>query len=430
MIDVLVIGAGLSGLMTAYTAAQAGPLSVKVIAKGLGALHWGAGTVDLFGYSPTDHSRPIQRPLDFIGGWLAEEQPQHPYSILGVERVSAALAAFTALTAEVGLPYQGARTTGDNLLLPTAVGSARPTFLAPQAQIGGDLSREEPMLIVGFTGLRDFYPELVAENLSKLGHQARAAFLPLDLLTGRKDSNTVQQAQGMDDHIRRAGLAAALKKLARPGERVGLPPILGLNDHAAAWADVQAQLGAPVFEIPTLPPSVPGMRLFVALRDKLRQMGVRVEIGMEASSAAAASANGAAGHVEWVQSETSARPLKHYALNFVLATGGIMGGGFDSDHTGRVWEIVFDLPLTTPQQRSKWFRPAFVNPEGHPVYTGGVETDEHLQPVDRDGKLIYENLWVVGDLLANDNPLLQRSLEGAAVATGHAAGLLLARRQR
>lgn len=430
MIDVLVIGAGLSGLMAAHTAAQAGPLSVKVIAKGLGALHWGAGTIDLFGYSPMDHSRPIPRPLDFIGGWLAEQQPEHPYSVLGLERVSAAMDAFVALTAQLGLPYQGAPTPGDNLLLPTAVGAARPTFLAPQSQISGDLSLDAPMLIVGFIGLRDFYPELVAENLNKLGHRARAAFLPLDLLTERRDSNTIQQAQGMDDRDCRGRLAGALKKLARPGERLGLPPILGLNDHAAAWADVQAQVGASVFEIPTLPPSVPGMRLFVALRDHLRRTGVRVEIGMEASSASATTANGAAGRIEWVQSETSARPLKHYARNFVLATGGIMGGGFDSDHTGRVWEVVFDLPLSTPQQRSKWFRPTFVNPEGHPVYSGGVEVNSRLQPVDRNGKPVYENLWVVGDLLANDNPLLQRSLEGAAVATGHAAGMLLARHDR
>ena len=31
------------------------------------------------------------------------------------------------------------------------------------------------------------------------------------------------------------------------------------------------------------------------------------------------------------------------------------------------------------------------------------------------------NLWAAGDLLAHDNPILQRSLEGAAIATGFAA---------
>ncbi len=420
MNDVLVIGAGLSGLTAAYTVAQAG-LKTKVIAKGLGSLHWGAGTIDLFGYAPLDPQRPITRPLDFIAGWLAENQPQHPYALLGAGQVQAALDSFAALTSDMGLPYVGAQTSGDNLLLPTAVGAARPTFLAPQSQLAGDLSRDEPMLIVGFTGLRDFYPHLVAENLSKAGQRARAALLPFDLLTDRNDSNTVQQAQGMDDPARRGKLAAAIKKIVQPGERVGLPPVLGLEAPTKAWADVQAQVGAPVFEIPTLPPSVPGMRLYMALRDRLRQMGVRVEIGLEARGAATRD-----GHIEWVETATTARPLKHSARQFVLATGGIMGGGFGSDHTGRVWEVIFDLPLTTPQQRSKWFRPAFINPDGHPVYTGGVLTDARMQPLDGAGHLVYDNLWVVGDLLANDNPILQRSLEGAALAIGYAAGLRIA----
>jgi glycerol-3-phosphate dehydrogenase subunit B len=424
MNDVLVIGAGLSGLVTAHTAARAG-LRAKVIAKGLGSLHWGAGTIDLFGYAPSDHDHPLARPLDFIAGWLAENQPQHPYSLLGVGQVQAALDSFAALTADLGLPYAGAQTPGDNLLLPTAVGAARPTFLAPPSQLAGDLRRREPMLIVGFSGLRDFYPHLVAENLSKAGQRARAALLPFELLTERKDSNTVQQAQGMDDSARRGKLAAALKRLVQPGERVGLPPILGLDAHMTAWADVQQQIGAPVFEIPTLPPSVPGMRLYVALRDRLRQLGVRVEIGLEARGAVTRDA-----HIEWIETATSSRPLKHPARQFVLATGGIMGGGFDSNHSGRVWEVVFDLPLTTPQQRSKWFRPAFINPDGHPVYTGGVLTDARMQPRDGAGQLVYDNLWVVGDLLANDNPILQRSIEGAAVATGYAAGLSIAQQSK
>ncbi len=37
--DLLVIGAGWSGLLAAYTAAKAG-LQVQVVAKGLGSMHW------------------------------------------------------------------------------------------------------------------------------------------------------------------------------------------------------------------------------------------------------------------------------------------------------------------------------------------------------------------------------------------------------
>lgn len=44
------------------------------------------------------------------------------------------------------------------------------------------------------------------------------------------------------------------------GETVGLPAVLGLDDHGA-WAEIAEQVGAKVFEILLPPPSVPGMRL-------------------------------------------------------------------------------------------------------------------------------------------------------------------------
>jgi glycerol-3-phosphate dehydrogenase subunit B len=422
----LVIGAGWSGLLAAYTAAKAG-LQVQVVAKGLGSMHWAAGTVDVMGYTSEEMSRPVQQPLEAIQA-LTATHPDHPYALLGAHQVQTALEVFTSLTAELGLPYGGAATTGENLLLPSAVGALRPTYLAPQAQLAGDASRVEPMLIVGFHGLRDFYPELIAENLAKQGFAARAAFLPLSLLTEQSDRNNVHLAQALDLRARRAKLGAELKRLAQPGERIGLPAILGLDEHAAAFADLQGAAGAPIFEIPTLPPSVPGMRLFKALRARLWQMGVRIGAGMEAIGASTTPAvNGTAGRVQWVETATTSRPLKNRAKNYLLATGGILGGGFDSDHTGRLWEIVFGLPLTIPQKRYEWFRPAFMNPAGHPVFNGGVAVDQRMQPVDAAGKVIYTNLWAAGGALASVDPIQQHSLEGIAIATGVAAARAIVR---
>ncbi len=420
MIDLLIIGAGLSGLTAAYTAARAG-LKVAIITKGLGAIHWAAGSIDLFGYSPDDPVHPVKRPFETIAR-LAAVEPEHPLAVLDPERLATVFDSFVALTQEIGLPYDGAAVPGDNLLLPSPVGAIRPTYLAPQAQLGGDLSRSEPMLIIGFKGQRDFYPELICDNLRKQGFQARTVFLPFELLTHRSDSNNVQQAAGLDDRGRRQRLAVEVRKVVKPGERVGFPALLGLDDHMAALSEITAGIGAPVFEIPTLPPSVPGIRLFKALRNKLWSMGVRIDANIEVTGALTTPAqNGAGGRVEWVESQSSARPLKHRAVNFLLATGGILGGGFNSDHEGRVWEVVFDLPLTVPQRRSEWFRPDFLDARGHPVFRGGVSVDRSFRPVDGTGRLLYANLWAAGDLLANDNPILQRSMEGSAIATGFAA---------
>jgi glycerol-3-phosphate dehydrogenase subunit B len=399
-------------LIAAHTAARAGK-QVKIVTKGLGATHWHAGSIDVLGYYPNS-ATPVQRPLETIRD-LTRAQPQHPYAILN-GTLPDALKNFVTLAQELGLPYAGAANDGDNLWLPSPVGAARPTFLAPRAQLAGDLRRPEPMLIVGLRGMRDFYPELIAENLTKQGHRARAAFLPLDLITERHDSNTVHLASALDDPARRARLAAALKQLAQPGERIGLPAILGLDAHAAALDDLQAQVGAPIFEIPTLPPSVPGVRLTNALRNRLRQLGVRVEINADVIGFHAEK-----DRVLWIESDASGRPLKHRAEKFLLATGGILGGGINSDHTGKVWEVVFNLPLTTPHDRGEWFRARFFDPAGHPIFRAGVPVNREFQPVDANGGRVYENAWAAGNILAHADPILERSLEGIAIATGSAA---------
>ncbi|NJN82768.1 MAG: FAD-binding protein, partial [Caldilineaceae bacterium] len=103
MVDLLVIGAGLSGLCAALTAAEAG-LSVRVIAKGMGALHWGAGTVDLLGYLPGE-VEPVVNPLDR----LADLPPGHPLRALGPEQLCEAIGWFQDRVAAAGLGYSGRR---------------------------------------------------------------------------------------------------------------------------------------------------------------------------------------------------------------------------------------------------------------------------------------------------------------------------------
>src|SRR5512136_1320118 len=119
MIDLLVIGTGLAGLMAAFKAAKSGQ-RVKVVAKGLGALQLSAGTIDVLGYVANGPATaaavrmPVQRPPDAVEQ-LATHQPGHPYALLGAGRMRAALEEFTALTREMGLPYEGAAEPGENL---------------------------------------------------------------------------------------------------------------------------------------------------------------------------------------------------------------------------------------------------------------------------------------------------------------------------
>ncbi len=415
MLDLLVIGAGLTGLSAALTAARAGR-QVRIIAKGMGAIHWHAGTIDLLGYTTTT-TQSIEKPY----AQMATLPQQHPYQRLGEKQIRSALASFGETVTSAGLAYASPQTESENFLLPSPVGATRPTFLAPQAQLAGNLARPEPMVIVGFEGMRDFYPMLIAENLQKQGYAARSEMLPLTIISPTGDNNNVHLAESLDLGARRHHLGAALKKLVKPGERIGLPAILGLEQHTLTFSELQTQSGAAIFEIPTLPPSVPGIRLYRALRNELSKHKVRIEANMEVIAFHAE-----AGTIAWVESATSSRPLRHSAKNFLLASGGILGGGFNSDHTGKVWDVVFNLPLTTPQDRRQWFQSRFLDEQGHAIFSGGVDVNEQWQPIDGAGNVIYKNLWAAGGVLAHADGIRERSLEGIAIATGSAAATAIA----
>ena len=418
MLDLLVIGAGLAGLTAAIYAAQAG-LSVRVVTKGMNALHWAAGTIDLLGYLPD--GTPVEAPLAAREG-LPEA---HPLRQVTRPSLRQTLDNLQQWLAEEGLPYVG-NEDESNLWLPSAVGAKRPTYLAPAAQANALLDDPSPMLFVGFDRYNDFYPTLIAENLRRQGHAARAHTLPLSLITDRHAViNAVYLAEGLDDLTRLDGLAEALRQVVQPGERVVFPALLGMTKHPQVIATLESAAGASIAELATLPPSVPGLRLYRALVAKLARHGGRVESNMSAINF------GAEGdRIAWVETESSARPLRHRANAYLLASGGVLGGGFNSDHKGNFWERIFHLPLISPTQRGQWFRPEFLDPRGHPIFQAGVQVDAAWQPVDGEGQRVYRNLWAAGNLLAHADALQTRSHEAIALASGSAAAhSLLAQRQ-
>ncbi len=413
MIDLLVIGAGLTGLTAAIRAAQAG-LTVRVISQGVGSQLWGAGTIDLLGYLP-DHT-PVQMPL------VAREQlpPEHPLRQVDAATIDKALASVQDWLAAEGFAYVGAD-QGANLWLPSAVGAKRPTYIAPSTQAAARLDDPAPLHIVGFDRLRDFYPTLLADNLRRQGHDARAHMLPLDLITQRHDANNVHLAQEFEEPARFDALVGSLRYVIKPGERIAFPAILGLAKHAQLVADLQSAIGAPIAEIPTLPPSVPGFRLHNALSHQLEKAGGRVETNMKPLEFGTEKSKSEKDNITWVATATSARPRRHYAHAYLLATGGFLGGGFNTDHTGRSWETVFNLSLTLPRHRDQWFRPEFLDPAGHALFQGGVQVNHAWQPVDAQGKLVYGNLWAAGNLLAHADAIRSRSHEALAIVTAAAA---------
>jgi glycerol-3-phosphate dehydrogenase subunit B len=296
--------------------------------------------------------------------------------------------------------------------LPTAIGAQKPTALVPETMTAGDLRSDGRFVFVGLRGLKDFYPVLLAENLGRSGVDARAVEIapPLD---GEGDVSTLGFARRFDRPAFRERVARELAPKLEPGETIGFPAVLGLKESALVQRELEQRFERRVFEVPTLPPSVPGIRLYGALTQALRRAGARVAIG---DAVVGVERNGE--RVEVVLVETAARRTPIRAHSFVLATGGFASGGLEMDSRGAVRETVLELPVAGVPEGPRFDAQYFGD---HALARVGVAIDDAFRPVDADGRVVYENVRIAGATIGGALPWREKSGDGISLATGYAA---------
>jgi glycerol-3-phosphate dehydrogenase subunit B len=415
--DVLVVGTGLAGLTAAVRLAQSGA-RVRVLAKGVGATHLGGGAIDVLGYAP----ERIGRPGEALAAFVAE-RPEHPYARVGVQRVGAALDWFKALVAGSSLaPYAYTGSLDENLLLPTAIGVPKPSAVVPVTMAGGDVRALEAVLAVGFRGLKDYHAALLADGLRRTVPSVAARATELQLsVEGRSEFNAQGLARAFDRRDFRRTVIAQLTSRLRPTEAVAFPAALGLAAPHEAWSELENALGRPVFEVPTLPPSVPGMRVFAILREALVRAGGSLLLN---NVVVGADLEGA--RVRALRVRVGLREERHGADWVVLATGGFASGGLELDSNWQARETALGLPVAgMPEPGSPRFEPHYF--AAHPMGRAGVAVDGRLRPVGARGEPVLENVLVAGATLAGAEPWKEKCGDGLSLSTGHmAAELVLA----
>jgi len=393
--------------MVAGTRLAEGGARVCVVAKGVGSTHLAPGTVDVLGYGP----ERVEEPGRAVGELIAA-RPDHPYALIGLDAIGESLAWFADRVTEGPLPsYRYVGSLERNHLLPTAVGAVRPSTLVPETMVGADLRSGDALCVVGSRMLRDFHAALCAANLVRAGVEARSVEVAFEV--DRADQNSLGLARRFDDAAWRAAFAAQLAPLLKPGERVGLPAVLGLTDPHGVWSDLEQRLGRQVFEIPTLPPSVPGIRLFEVLRAALRRNGGRLVLGSEVGGAERAD-----GRVVAVSGHASGRDVRYVAPSYVLATGGFTSGAIELGSDWVTRDTVLGLPLRgEPAAGEQRFVPEYLAEQ--PMARVGIAVDAQLRA---EGA---ENVAVAGAALPGAVPWRELSGEGIAISSGYRAASTL-----
>ncbi len=411
--DVLVIGGGLAGLTSALAAARSGA-DVRLLSYKQSTLRNASGLVDVLGYTP-DGEGPLSNPYDVIPT-LPET---HPYRTVGVETVREAMGLFD----DVVTFYRGGH-TDTNALVPTHGGTVKPTARYPEGASAGLASDTRDVLLVGLESMTDFDAPRAAAHLEAAGVPFGVRGVTISFPGAfRADAKVTRYAHVLDtdddvsvrgrDVPARETLARRVASHLEDEKRVGFPALLGMDHPAAVRAALSDELGVDVFEVPMGPPSIPGIRLEEALFAALSDAGASIETG-----------NPVVGYegterIERVFVEKNGARIPNTAEQYVLATGGLVGKGVQSNREG-VYEPLFGCHVAHSANRYDWFeRDAFGD---HPFARFGVNTDDSLRPLASDGSTAFNNLRAAGSVLGGYDFAAEKSGSGVSIATGYTAG--------
>ncbi|OGO14454.1 MAG: hypothetical protein A2Y93_14310 [Chloroflexi bacterium RBG_13_68_17] len=398
---VLVIGAGLTGLFAAAMAARRGA-EVTLVTDGRGGLELSHGCIDLL--------TPPLSPETF--GHLL---PAHPYRRAGLERIREAMDLFREFLTEQGLTYFGS--LEHNLALPSAAGGIRDTGLAPLAQATGALADAGTFHLASLAHFRDFSAAFAAQRLRQRGLPVGGVVeLALPNLPPGRDLYATDLARLFDDREWREETIRSWRSPLTGIQRLGVPAVLGLTGAEAARTSAEEQLGVRLFEIPTLPPSVPGLRLERALRRTAQAAGAHLIEGAHATGLVEAASIGRVTGVVYV-SAGGPRPQRAEAV--ILATGGALHGGLVFRSHGAVQESVFDLPVEHASERGGWTAESLF--ASQPYSRFGVIIGDDFRPVGPDGQPLFENLFAAGGLLGGCDRTAEGSRQGIDLVSAYCA---------
>jgi glycerol-3-phosphate dehydrogenase subunit B len=409
--ELAVIGAGMAGMAASLFAANRGINTVQV---GIASeIIFASGLLDLMGVHPIEAGYAWENPWKAIAA-LSRDIPEHPYARIKPQDIQDAFNELIIFMKQAGLPYHCYQHRNARVITP--MGTVKRTFCVPHTMQHNVTAFEEkkPCLVVDIRGLRGFSARQITETLKPSWPKLRYATIAFPDTNHLHEVYTEPMARSLAIPKTRKALSDIIKPLIKNAKAVGLPAILGLYHTEEILADLEEQMGVLLFEVPTMPPAVPGLRLKELFEAHLPEKGVRLLYQKRVRN------------VLWenntfvleIGDASDAYTLR--AKGIILASGRFIGKGLSADRN-RIRESLFDLPVFQPEERAKWHRYHFLDPAGHLINQAGIDIDTRFRPLDASGKPAFQNLFAAGSILAHQDWIRMKCGSGLAIATAYAA---------
>lgn len=427
--DVVVIGGGAAGAVSALYAAKEGA-STALVSGGGGASAVSSGAVDICGSPLFEAGLPWSRFISVKDNFseVISRRHFHPYSVLALnfaedpkndtlQFLEKSINFFTNALEAVGLKIKG-----DFQLqrpAPTILGTWKLTsFVQASQQLG---SLQDNAGVVGIKGLAFPDAKTLARMLNATFSATGLGNIELDPLEIELDSRFSWTPEELIAYLANPRKLDELKrKISSAGggryKTLLIPPLLDAcpqSDEELMLAEgtvIREMLGAVGF--------MPGKRLQRAMVLALSKAGVRIFEGKATDFRKNGDKIVSCFVSGFGEEEISAG-------RWVLATGKFIGGGLKKDKS--LMETSLGLPVFCGGREVKEiFTPKLLHPHAvgeHPIFSAGVLTDTKLRPLNADGEVVYKNVHACGAVLGGYNYHTENCGMGVCIATGYKAGL-------
>lgn len=414
--DVVIIGGGLAGLLCGIKLQRQGK-HCAIINNGQAAMDFSSGSLDLLSQLPNGNMVD-----NFTENYQTFSQliPEHPYSLLGKEKVLEKANEFENLAKTLRLDLIGS--SEHNHFRVTPLGGLRRAWLSANSVPTLSLQQvqfpHKHIAVLGIEGYHDFQPQLLAENLKQnrqFEHcRIEIGYLhipELDYLRhNAREFRSVNISQVLEHKLAFNDLVQEIKQAANGADAVFLPACFGMENQDF-FTSLKQTTGLNLYELPTLPPSLLGMRQRKRLREHFEKLGGLILNGDKALRAEIKNH-----YVQTLYTQLHQdTPLS--ADHFVLASGHYFSSGIIAEFD-RIREPIFDLDIIgygkfDNNDRLSWTEQRFSSPQ--PYQSAGVKINNKCQ-THKCGEILI-NLYAVGSVIGGYNNLELGCSSGVAIVT-------------
>jgi len=406
--ELAIIGTGLAGVAASIFAMNRG-ISVAQVGN-TGALAYTTGYLDLLGSVGDTYSAMTNDPWSMLKV-LRDREPMHPLSRVSDEDIRASFTEFTDYISKCGISYTSPGVKNVQALTPA--GTIKHTMCVPETMQHGveAYNLKKRSLIIDFKGLRGFSGRQIVANMKRSWPTLSCERIDFPAVF-KEELYPEVLARTLEVRENRVRLADAVKPLVNGAEYIGMPAVFGMYKPDRVMKDLQEMIGVPMFEIPTMPPSVPGIRLREMVEQAFPQKGAAL-IPQQKILNVSMEENGLRLHLE-----DNFGSVVIHARDALLATGRFISGGLTAKNDG-INESLLNIPVTQPESREGWYGKEYMGSSGHGIHRAGIEVDEMFRPLDHNGNAINEHLYGAGIILAHQDWIRSRCGAGVAITSAY-----------